>query len=121
MSTDATPGPDSGRSQRAASLVSAGIFISRISGLIRTQLTAAVLGGGGVAPAFFQAAIQKATTMVINTTSTNRQEPRQLLGRTGNAVKHVLAGKAAVNGRSRSRETSGDTAKARILTNPAMG
>ena len=55
MSTDATPGPDSGRSQRAAALVSAGIFISRISGLIRTQLTAAVLGGGGVADAFVAA------------------------------------------------------------------
>ncbi len=55
MTTDPTAGPESGRSQRAATLVSAGIFISRISGLIRTQLTAAVLGGGGVADAFVAA------------------------------------------------------------------
>ncbi len=55
MTTDPTAGPDSGRSQRAATLVSAGIFLSRISGLIRTQLTAAVLGGGGVADAFVAA------------------------------------------------------------------
>ena len=55
MTTDPTAGPDSGRSQRAAALVSAGIFLSRISGLIRTQLTAAVLGGGGVADAFVAA------------------------------------------------------------------
>jgi len=55
VSTHSSPGPDSGRSQRAATLVSAGIFISRISGLIRTQLTAAVLGGGGVADAFVAA------------------------------------------------------------------
>ncbi len=55
MTTDPTAGPESGRSQRAATLVSAGIFLSRISGLIRTQLTAAVLGGGGVADAFVAA------------------------------------------------------------------
>ncbi len=52
MTTDSDPGPALGRSQRAAALVSAGIFLSRIAGLIRTQLTAAVLGAGLVGDAF---------------------------------------------------------------------